>query len=346
MRYFVLVGVISTAVVAWTGFWFYTAGLVEADLLRRAEQNSETNSTGAHLSYGSYDIGGFPYRIQVTLNKPTIILRNQAQPMRWRTDQIKAVGHPWQPRHVLFDLTGTHHFEVEVDGQWRCFELSSETAMASVETDAQGALQRLSLDLKNILAKHLGADALRGQRLQVHSRPTPGGTNSLDIALRGDALELIREGLPELSIKRLPKTITLLDLQSTVTEMAAAGTELAGGVPQWREQGGTVEVDKLRLQWRDVDITATGSLALDDQMRPIGALTAKIKGHEELLQMAVANGGMDEEKAAIARAVLGLLAVAGGGVLSVPVRLQDGLLYLGPAAIARLAPIMVPGRIN
>jgi hypothetical protein len=96
----------------------------------------------------------------------------------------------------------------------------------------------------------------------------------------------------------------------------------------------------LHLQWGDIEITASGSLALDDRMRAIGALTARIKGHNELLKLAVANGAMEKKNLLPARAVLGLLAAAAGGVLSVPVRLQDGTLFLGPAAIARLAPIV------
>jgi hypothetical protein len=49
---------------------------------------------------------------------------------------------------------------------------------------------------------------------------------------------------------------------------------------------------------------------------------------------------MKKNAAAAARAVLGLLAAAGGGVLSVPVRLQDGQLFLGPAPVARLGPLL------
>ena len=40
-----------------------------------------------------------------------------------------------------------------------------------------------------------------------------------------------------------------------------------------------------------------------------------------------------------ARALLDVLAAAGGGTLSVPLTLQDGLVTLGPVAIARLAPL-------
>ena len=336
MRYFVLVGAVIATVAAWTGYWFYAAGLVEADLARRAEQKGGPNSTGGQLVFESYEISGFPYRIQLTLNKPTIILHNETQEIRWQTDQIKAVGHPWQPRHVLFDLTGEHHLEADIDGQLRSLDLSSDAAQASVETEANGRLQRLSLDIKNILVRNQGLEALRGQRLQVHVRQTPGSANSLDLALSGHTLELLGEGLSELSFRQLPRNIKLLDLQSTVTELSES-------LPQWRRQGGTVEVRKLQLHSGEMEIAATGSLALDDQMRAIGALTAKIKGHDELLHMAVANGGMDEDQASVARAVLGLLAAAGGGILSVPVRLQDGLLYLGPAAVARLRPLTTPG---
>ena len=159
----------------------------------------------------------------------------------------------------------------------------------------------------------------------------------MDLALRGDQIT-IGETILSWSLDALWREIRLLDLNTTVTglpdDMATAMS-----VSQWRDGGGTVEVRQLRLQWGEVGITAKGSLALDERMRLIGALTAQIKGYEKLIDLAVATGDLRDDSIVGTRAVLGLLAAASGGILSVPVRLQDGQLFLGPAVIAKLQPL-------
>ncbi len=335
MRYYILVGTVAAVIAVWSGGWFYLADQLRTEIQRRGEQSTEARE----LAYGNLAVTGFPFRLQVALSQPRVTWRRPARDISWQTDQIKAVGHPWQPRHILFDLSGRHLFKTKLGGRLRELTVDSSEALASVETDAEDHPERLSLDISKIRLQYDGASVLRGERLQFHSRPTPQAPDSLDLALSGEALE-VAEGMLPIGYMDLPRSAKAIDLQATVTGLTSAGNAVAG-LPQWRDGGGLLEVRSFRLQWGAIEISATGSLALDGEMRPIGALTARIKGHDELLDIAVAAGTMDERNLAAARAVLGLLAAAGGGVLSVPVRLQDGRLFLGPAVIARLASIAV-----
>ena len=72
----------------------------------------------------------------------------------------------------------------------------------------------------------------------------------------------------------------------------------------------------------------------------MGAFTTKLGGYEVLLDVARDDGQMTDGAARAAKAVLGLLAAVNGGMLSVPVRLQDGEVFLGPVLIARLSPLL------
>ncbi len=348
MRYYILVGPIAAVVAAWSATWFYKADQLRTEIQRRANQST----LAREWSYRELEITGFPFRMLVDLSGPRLALRGPPREFRWRTDRIKAVGQIWQPRHILLDLTGRHDFKTKIGGQWRQLALDSSEAMASVETDAENNPERFSLDIKNITLRHDGAAALRGERLQFHARAAPRTPGSLDLALRGDALEVAEGALPA-NLAGLPRSVRLLDLQITVTGLSRAGlpgdrlaAETAGAsdgienaLARWRDDGGTLEITTFHALWGGMDISATGSLALDSAMRPIGALTARIKGHDELLDIAVATGAMDKDNLTAARLVLGLLAAAGGGVLSVPVRLQDGQLFLGPAPIAKLGSV-------
>ena len=334
MRYYLLVGTIAALAAAWSGGWIYIADQMRAEIQRLAKQKTQ----GQELTYRDMEITGFPFRVQVNMSKPRIVVRGGPLPFSWETDQIKAVGHSWQPRHILFDLTGQHQLAVNVGRQWRKLILQNGAAMASVETAADGKLEQLSLNINKPWLRYRGVSVLRGARLQFHARPAPGQSNGMDLALRADALEVIEGALPA-GLISMPRTARLVDLQATATGLPE-GAFTADQLGRWRDDGGTLEITAFRAQWGDMEIYVTGSLALDNEMRPIGALTARIKGHDELLDMLVVGGMMKKNAAAAARAVLGLLAAAGGGVLSVPVRLQDGQLFLGPAPVARLGPLL------
>ena len=96
------------------------------------------------------------------------------------------------------------------------------------------------------------------------------------------------------------------------------------------------------LAWGSVSLSGQGTLALDAAGRAMGALTAKLKGHGALLDVAVAYGQIGKGSAKAGKLLLDLLAAANGGELSVPLRLQDGRLYLGPVILARLRPLLAP----
>ncbi|MFP6746225.1 MAG: DUF2125 domain-containing protein [Alphaproteobacteria bacterium] len=349
MRYYILIGVVAAVAAAWTGAWFFIAGQVRGEIQAGANQGTAARE----LTYRALRIGGFPFRIKVEVSRPRLALRGGRMDFRWEADKISAVRHLWQPRHVVLDLTTQHRFKAAQDGSWRELTLDSRQAMASVETGADGRLQRLSLDIKEVrfglgaatAGQRVLPEAARGRRLQFHARMSPDEAESIDLALRGDGFEIANGVLPAHMATMAPM-IGLFDLQTTVTGWprnwsASPPGEGASPSPlaRWRDGGGTLEIRTFHLLWGKVEITATGSLALDHRMRPIGALTARIKGHNALLDIAVASKTMSKNSAFAARAVLGLLAAAGGGILSVPVRLQDGQLYLGPIAVAKLAPL-------
>ena len=120
----------------------------------------------------------------------------------------------------------------------------------------------------------------------------------------------------------------------------------AEAVAGWRDDGGTVELERLVLEWGPLELEASGTLALDPAMQPIGSLTAEIRGYAETLDALVQAGAAPPRDAAIAKVVLNLLAKTppdgGPPVLTVPLTAQDGRLFVGPVALLELPPIEWP----
>jgi hypothetical protein len=117
-----------------------------------------------------------------------------------------------------------------------------------------------------------------------------------------------------------------------------AAAPLARALAQWRDGGGTLEIDSARIAWGGTTIALSGTLALDEAMQPEGALTATIQGGDKLVDGLVAAGAMEPGLANFAKAVMRAIATPGedGNTARVPVTVQDQRVYVGPAAIATL----------
>jgi hypothetical protein len=87
-------------------------------------------------------------------------------------------------------------------------------------------------------------------------------------------------------------------------------------------------------------------MALDGDMQPIGALTARIGGFFETIDALRAKGMLGAREAVTAKLVLGVLSKrpAGGGarILTVPLSLQHRTLYAGPVALGRVPRLAWP----
>ena len=86
----------------------------------------------------------------------------------------------------------------------------------------------------------------------------------------------------------------------------------------------------------------------DERLRPLGAVSAEIRGYGETLTALESAQMVPPRAAAGSRLALDLLSRPDGGggrrVVTVPVSAQNGALYLGPVRMVRLEPIPFPVR--
>ncbi len=113
---------------------------------------------------------------------------------------------------------------------------------------------------------------------------------------------------------------------------------------RWRDAGGLLEIAALTLVWGPLELAAEGTAALDQELRPQGAFTARIHGLPETLDAFAAHGLIEPGIALALRLTALTLATrkdaSGRAVVELPITLQDGLFYLGPAALFPLAPVL------
>jgi hypothetical protein len=130
------------------------------------------------------------------------------------------------------------------------------------------------------------------------------------------------------------------DLGFGVTLMGAFPSgPLRQAAMAWRDDGGTVELDHLRVRWGDMAINGSGTLALDNNLQPVGGFSGGVAGFDQLLNALVASGRVKASDARVARLALAMLAKAGADgrpEISTSLTIQNGEMYLGPA---KLGPV-------
>jgi Uncharacterized protein conserved in bacteria (DUF2125) len=132
----------------------------------------------------------------------------------------------------------------------------------------------------------------------------------------------------------------------TVDEIAVGAT-LMGPVPggplrqaaaAWRDAGGTIELERFRLEWGALGITGSGTLALGPDLQPIGGFSGAIQGYDQVMSALVASGRLHAGDIGLARLGLAMLAKAGPNgrpEIRTSFTIQNGEMLLGPIKLGK-----------
>jgi hypothetical protein len=321
----------------YTTYWFVAAGRIRAAVMDWAEARRVAGYT---VGWDRLGIEGFPLVFRVRIDAP-VLGDNRAQP-GWeaRGGLLMGEAKPWAPQ--VWQLDAPQGCRVAVQpGPARpaivaeAASLAGDIAPARPADPVPDALA-ISLDGKAVT---IAADAtVRADRMRVSALlPAHDAASHRDVWAAG-ALRFEKLALP-VPVRPLGAVVDSVDVRLAVKGTVPGGRPLRDALAAWRDAGGTAEVEALRFGWGPAMAFANGTLALDAAMQPVGALTAVIEGYGDVIDALVAGGSLKPGDAQLAKLALGLLAKpgpAGRSQLSVPVTLQEGQVYMGPAKLGSL----------
>ncbi len=314
------------AFAAYAIYWHYAAQALRQGLgpwveARRAE--------GYDLSWREVELGGFPLSFRFRFSDARLS-GTRPTPIAVAAPLLLAEARPW--RLNGWQLTAPQGARGEVPGLGDAF--------AARDLDCTLAVAGTAVVFLDVAAREVtGSGALAGLRIGTvalrASLPEPPATAaapSLRLTLRIGDLDMPH------AVGPLGPRIAALSVEGNV-KGAVEGAPLRRALAAWRDAGGTVELSEGKLRWDALAVDATGSLALDGALQPTGALTATIEGQNAIIDAAIASGGLRANDGQLAKTVLGLMAKEGPDGkrrLTLPVRLQNARIFLGPAQIAEL----------
>jgi hypothetical protein len=342
MRRFAFIALITLAVLAaaWSAFWIYAAGDIETRLAAWAEAQ---RAQGLVAEYTGVSVSGFPLSWHIHVTGPVM---TGAGPTRWewRGEAVTAEIRPWALRNVPATFPGLHHVAGGAGGVAETFAIRAARPHGRIALAPDGRLANLRLDLEDARIQRLPDPTVAAARqvrlsLSPHRAPQPTyRTDTLDLALQIEGLTV-----PEPPRYALGNLLGAAQLDASFKGALPPGS-LADSVASWRDSGGVIEVNRLALRWGPLEADGEGTLALDSANRPLGAMTARIRGYTETVDALAAAGVMRPRDAGTLKIALNLVARRSGsggpGELNVPITAQDGRLNVAGFSLLALPPLM------
>ncbi len=318
----------------YTAFWFLVARRIEIGILDWARSQ---RADKIDASWQKIRVSGYPVGFRVDLDSAELRDGAVTPSPEFHISLLSGTARPWDLADWQIAAPEGFTAELAAAGRRSPAKLIARTAdgLTSIESDGGW---KLWLDLKDIAVEGGARIRVSSARATVSVPPGPPRGHSepaMDLAVDANQVNL------PVAVGPLGDTIDELDFSATLKGAMPSG-KLADAVAAWRDAGGTIELDNLRLKWGALNATATGSIALDHELQPTGGFSGAIQGYDQILTALVQNGQMRATDAGLARIALTMLAKAGPDgkpEIRTAFTIQNGQMFLGPAKLGRLPHI-------
>src|SRR5215510_130118 len=355
-RYTILLFVILAVAAGWTGFWKFAADKAQQtiDGWRAREAKS-----GRVYDCGSQDLGGFPFRIEVTCDQASAIFRSSEPPLELKANSLLVTAQVYQPGLIISEFDGP--LSVGQPGKEPEFFASWKLAQSSVR-GTPTAPQRASLVFDDPVVDRMSGACretlLRARHIEVHGRIAEGSvTNKPVIEV---AVQLGQASAPALHRAAVPP----IDASATALLRGLNDFSPKPWAARFREiqaADGRIDITNVRIQQGDILAVGVGTLSINGNGRLDGQLRISMAGLEQFLaaigaqQKIQASPHMDKLAGALDRLAPGLGDVArqqaganlsaginmlgeqttleGKRAVTLPLRFTDGAVFLGPIPI-------------
>jgi hypothetical protein len=331
----VLVAIMLAALLSaagYTAYWFHVAGELRKGVESWA---AERRAVGWQIAWQDMATEGFPGRVRLHFAGPAI---SRADGMNWQAETLIASAQALTLTHISLAAPGRHQLS------WRGGAATLDAAALTGELDlGHGRLREASLAGRGLI--------LTDDRVTIEAEGLTMLVRPLAVADPKHDSETLRfaAAAHDVTLPVLPGLV--LDRTVAVAEMSG---HVLGPIPQappfaaltaWAADGGTIELDRVVLDWAPMMLDADGTLALDPYGQPLAALSARVRGFPALMDRLSAAGLLDPGAATAAKLMLSLMAKPdrqGRPAVPVPVTVQDGGVWMGPARIATMPHLAWP----
>jgi hypothetical protein len=320
---------------------------IAADRLRSGYQDwvAARVAQGWKVSSGTPSIGGWPSAAQVAV--PNIALRHGGTmipgDLEVASSGVTLSVSLFSPSTILISMNGPTHVRI---GNLPDLVLTGDEDWISVpamENDPFGIDWHASgLRIEPATGGWHATAGLLNTHLQIAGEVK--ADQSEPAALFSISAEAI--SLPTVAKWPLGTNISSLSMDGALNGPLQGGGDVTSWARAWRDGGGSLAISHLALGWGPLGLTSSATLALDDELQPMGSGNARIIGYAPTLDRFAAAGTVTKSAATAAKAVLSLMAGTSESdepsAVDVPLTLQYRTLSMRQVPLVRLPELDWP----
>ena len=329
--------ILAVLAAADTALWMIATARLQDEL---ESWQTRRRAAGWTVAEGQPVRAGWPLAATITVPDPVLAGGDKDLPggLSWRAGQAELAVTLLHPFVLRIRPGGQQVLRLSTLPE---FGFTADQLEVSIPLD-RGPADRLPLDLSAAgLRVALNTGPLDIATIAVHADAWPAapqGEAVLAVTCNAGVIDL-----PPLRPARpwpIGPHIATASLEVALTGPWSVAGDVTARATAWRDGGGKLEARHLALVWGPLGLSASATTALDAQMQPMGAATARVLGYSATLGALTSSGVLAPRAAQAIGGVLSLLArpAKDGGApqVEVPLTLQDRTLSVGPFPLVRL----------
>ena len=315
---------------AYTAYWHIVAGQIEEGVVSWAQS---ARADKVDLYWREIHVTGFPAAFRVELETATLRDGAVTPSPEVRAPSISGTARPWDFADWQVSAPDGLTAEIAGAGERVPAKLSAQSAEGTVSIGPAGRwTAQLSLQNPVVEAGPLIRMSTANLSVALPSKPALEDKDA-KLVLAVDARNV---ELPA-AIGPLGDRIDEFGFGATIKGVIPKG-KLNEALSAWRDAGGAIELDELHLKWGTLGATASGTMALDQELQPSAAFSGAVSGYDQILIALVQGGQMRATDAGLARIALSLLAKPGPDgkpEVKTAFAIRNGQMFLGPAKLGK-----------
>lgn len=329
-RFIALVVLLVALGFGWTWLWQYASQKAEDTI---AGWRARETRAGRIYTCGSETLGGFPFRIEVLCDRAGAVLSGGDAPLELKARNVHVAAQIYQPSLLISEFTSP--FTIGEPGRPPTMTANWKLAQSSVRGTPQ-APERVSIVFDEPTLDRVSPPEpmLRAKRIELHGRIAEGS------AANRPVIEIVLETNQASVPAAGPLAVTPIDANIDMVLRGLNDFSPKPWAQRFRElqaARGRIDIVKARVQQGDTVAIGAGALTLNNQGRLDGQLDVAVAGLESFIN---AFSAATRQRSGFGLQLgLGLLGgnaiVEGRKAISLPLRVKDGAIFLGPIMIGQ-----------
>ena len=329
-RFMLPFGGIVLLFVLYTVYWFFAGSKIQASV---EDWISDQEAAGYAIEHQGIRMGGFPFRFQVRIVSPTIAAPQIEGGWETQFAELRGNAMPHDLSLWRVDFYGPMLLNDYIEPGSR-LQIDAARAAFSLSHNSDGQTERVGATIEQLAITTLAGpapDVSAIEELLIGSAVEDSDALRLRIEARG--VTAAPEALEPDVIRAFGQTADVMKVNLTVSEWSTLARSADANA--WTRAGGQLEIVSAELGWGPAHLTGTGEFTLDAMARPDGRLSLRITDPDALAD-ALVEGGLVPRENEEALRLAAMLAPRSPEGVSLPFRVNDGGIYIGPVRIGSL----------